>query len=98
VFDISAPEDHNPPKFTFDTEWLAITRAFHPWLTTSRQQKPIPSPQTMQKKIEEELEWVKVNVQGGTDTPKDIGDVQHFIMTSPGPIPNFKGNRFPARK
>ena len=97
IIDIDAPAPSDPPKFTFDTEWLAITRAFHPYLSISRLQLPIPPRGEMFLKIEEEMEWIKTNVLGESEEPKDVGEVQHFIMTSPGPIPGFKGNRFPAR-
>ena len=48
-------------------------------------------------KIEEEIEWVKTNALDTNGEPKEVGEVQHFTMTSPGPIPGFEGDIFPTR-
>ncbi|KAF8882454.1 lariat debranching enzyme, C-terminal domain-containing protein [Infundibulicybe gibba] len=51
VIDIDTLEPHPldeggsgyvPPVLNFDLEWLAITRAFHPWLSTTRAQRQFP--------------------------------------------------------
>ncbi|KAH7928638.1 DBR1-domain-containing protein [Leucogyrophana mollusca] len=102
VIDIPVPSDSLPssasgqrrrPTTTYDPEWLAITRAFHPYLSTSRRQAAYPDEPTARAKFQEELEWVQKNVQNKQspqDTAaflgiRDIDDCQTFVKTAPGP-------------
>ncbi|KAF8337498.1 lariat debranching enzyme, C-terminal domain-containing protein [Cantharellus anzutake] len=77
------PSSALDPKLhlTYDTEWLAITRALHPYLSLSRLQDPLPSMEEARKMVQKELEWIKENVGEG----KKIENVQKFCMTAPGP-------------
>lgn len=76
------------PTLTFDPEWLAITRAFHPWLSTTRSQSPFPDEAKARAMVQEELEWVNNNIKGKNDK-KGLGmaikDCQKFVLTAPGP-------------
>jgi hypothetical protein len=60
--DIPTPESDSPPKLEFDPEWLAITRAFHPWLSLSPNQRPLPNQEEGRRLIDEAREWIQANV------------------------------------
>ncbi|WVO17210.1 hypothetical protein L204_104902 [Cryptococcus depauperatus] len=47
------------PRITYDPEWLAICRAFHPYLSTSHQPIPIPSHSTMEQMIQDEIQRIQ---------------------------------------
>ncbi|BFZ62622.1 lariat debranching enzyme [Saitoella coloradoensis] len=50
-------------EFCYDAEWLAITRALHPWLSTTKKQRPLPrDEEEVAATMENELAWVKENV------------------------------------
>jgi lariat debranching enzyme len=78
-----------PPRLTYDPEWLAITRAFHPFLSTERQQPKYPDEDAARLMIQKELEWVRSNVKNKSDSVatgiRDVDDCQPFVMTAPGP-------------
>ncbi|KLO19596.1 DBR1-domain-containing protein [Schizopora paradoxa] len=71
-------------RVTFDPEWLAITRAFHPFFSSGRSQKAYPKPHQSQQSVEKELKWVRNNV-GDNEGMKSISDCQVFWPTAPGP-------------
>ncbi|KAJ8586336.1 DBR1-domain-containing protein [Rhizopogon salebrosus TDB-379] len=81
------------PKLTFDPEWLAITRAFHPYLSTRRRQADYPDEATARASVAEEMEWVKSNVhdkeanssEASLPGIRSILDCQTFAQTAPGP-------------
>jgi lariat debranching enzyme len=67
---------------TYDPVWLAITRAFHPFLSLSRNQTPLPiDPSIAKAMVEREMEWVKQNVKDAWRAK--ISDVQQFVQTAP---------------
>jgi len=69
------------PKLTFDPEWLAITRAFHPYFSTGYHQKPFPNESQARQMVERELEWVHQHVENkGT---MDVLHCQQFTTTAP---------------
>jgi lariat debranching enzyme len=66
--------------FTFDSEWLAILRAFHPLLSTTRFQQPFPPEDVARAMVSESLTWVQENVPD-----LSVNAIQKFVMTAPGP-------------
>lgn len=80
------PAPGDEPSFMFDPEWLAITRAAHPFLTSARLQGRLPAPKATQAMVAKELEWVMANIG-----EKSIESVQTFTMTAPGPEQRVKG-------
>lgn len=60
--EVPTPESDSPPRLQFDPEWLAITRAFHPWLSLTPNQRPLPSHEEGRKLIEEARKWIEENV------------------------------------
>jgi lariat debranching enzyme len=86
VVDIPIPASFppsDPPRLTFDSEWLAITRALHPFFCTTRDQVTLPKPDDTRALITAELEWVRQNITDGGS--KDISEIQSFWRTAPGP-------------
>ena len=84
--DFDAPETSSPPRLTFDPEWLAVVRAFDPYMTLSQNQHgSYPDHQAAIEAVSRELDWVKQNLpEGGR---QDINDVQTFVITTTGPTP-----------
>jgi lariat debranching enzyme len=70
---------------TFDPEWLAITRAFHPYLSTTRDQPAFPDETQARDMVRRELEWVTQNIVTHPKGSLSVADCQRFAMTAPGP-------------
>ena len=70
---------------SFDLEWLAISRAFHPWLSTTRHQPPFPEETEARAMVSKELEWVIQNVEQDERGDILVSDYQTFTITAPGP-------------
>jgi len=87
----TAPIDPNTPKLAFDPEWLAITRAFHPYMTRRAEQTPFPAEGLVRQMVKDEIEWVIRNV-GNKEGSINVLDYQQFEKTAPGP-----GNEGSAR-
>ncbi|TDL18927.1 DBR1-domain-containing protein [Rickenella mellea] len=79
--------DSNAPRLTFDPEWLAVTRAFHPFLSTTRHQPRMPDEEQAREMVRTELEWVLANVgdKAERDGLRDVDECQVFWATAPGP-------------
>ena len=99
--DIPSPspssEPDGRPRICFDPEWLAITRAFHPWLSTERMQ-PLPNlwevddlVQKERKRLETEGLMVPLTYGAGAEGVQlvketglvDVRRVQRFCKTAP---------------
>lgn len=83
----SASADSSPIerlRMTFDPTWLAIVKAFHPMLSLSMRQDPLPSDPTICKAtIAKELDWIRNNLPEGGAV--NIESVQKFQPTAPHP-------------
>jgi lariat debranching enzyme len=79
---ISSPDPDSPPRFTYDIEWLGVTRAFHPYLSLTREQTPLPALEKAKELVKNEVEWVKQRFDGKAPL---VESVQVFSMTAPGP-------------
>ncbi|KIK59673.1 hypothetical protein GYMLUDRAFT_226480 [Collybiopsis luxurians FD-317 M1] len=77
------------PILTYDPHWLAITRAFHPHVSLSKQQQSFPSENVARAMVEENLEWVRHNVPEGGKVR--VQDIQQFAHTAPGPNSHTAG-------
>jgi len=78
------------PQLTYDPEWLAITRAFDQYFTTTRQQAAYPDEPTARARVSAELQWVEQNIvqkatDDGTKSPLSVDACQVFVPTAPGP-------------
>ena len=56
------PPSSSPVQLTFDPEWLAITRAFHPFLSLEHAQVPFPREAEAERFLRYAREWVGRNV------------------------------------
>lgn len=72
----------SPPILTFDPEWLAIARAFHPLLSTTRHQPPFPPEDAARDMVARAREWVDAHVPAES---LRVDACQEFVMTAPGP-------------
>ncbi|KAJ7130242.1 lariat debranching enzyme, C-terminal domain-containing protein [Mycena epipterygia] len=86
VIDVPTPAAHQPPKGTrhhtptlfFDPHWLAIVRAFAPFMPLEAQPTPLPPAAELRALIADAFAWVQENVG-----EKAVGDVQVFAQTAP---------------
>lgn len=83
---MDAPETGSLLKLTFDPGWLAVVRAFNPYMAlTQNQHGSYPEHQAAAEAVSRELEWIKQNLPECGH--QDINDVQTFAMTATGPTP-----------
>lgn len=78
------------PSLTYDPEWLAITRVFHPYLLLELRQKSLPLSDHLVELVKAEMERIKAEglvippLSPKPDMgPIEIGDVQKFVTTAP---------------
>eukprot|EP00271_Cylindrocystis_brebissonii_P021941 TRINITY_DN8175_c0_g1_i1.p1 TRINITY_DN8175_c0_g1~~TRINITY_DN8175_c0_g1_i1.p1 ORF type:complete len:464 (+),score=100.68 TRINITY_DN8175_c0_g1_i1:370-1761(+) len=85
VIDFPEITPQSPPQFEYDEEWLAITRAYHPFLPLSRGPAKYPSSPL---NLADHLEWVSKRLaeRGGPAIPFN------FSMTAPAYDPRAKSN------
>lgn len=98
--DIPSPSSSSadqPLRLTYDPQWLAITRAFHPFLSLDIRQTPLPRPDQIDQLVHTEVERIEregllVPRTPGTDgavplvwekEPVEITRVQRFWPTAP---------------
>lgn len=91
VVDVEPPPSHplsasSPPVLAFDPEWLAVTRAFNPYMSLSRTALAYPDEAAAREAVRRELEWVNTHVLADKkDGVVRVDDVQQFVVTAPGP-------------
>ena len=70
---------------TYDPLWLAITRAFHPYLSLARKQESLPTDATeISKLLDAQIEWVAANLpEGGAVS---VEQIQQFTKTAPSTL------------
>jgi len=73
------------PLLSYDPEWLAITRAFHPYLSTTRHQPRLPEEAEARVLVAQAAKWVKNNIRTNEQGEIPVMDHQTFVMTAPGP-------------
>ncbi|TIB63684.1 hypothetical protein E3P77_03456 [Wallemia ichthyophaga] len=66
------------PFFTFDPYWLAITRAYHPFMSTQDSQT-LPLEEEAKREIDVQLQWAKEYLSN-----VEVESVQQFVKTAPG--------------
>ena len=98
IVDVPCPSSDSPPTLSYDPEWLAITRAFNPFMSNNKPQLEYPDEPTARAAVQRELEWVRTHVfqdgggagdgrgdGGGGVGVKKVEDIQVFVKTAPGP-------------
>ncbi|EMD34232.1 hypothetical protein CERSUDRAFT_97491 [Gelatoporia subvermispora B] len=73
-----------PAVLSFDPEWLAITRAFQPYMSLELKAAKIPDEATMRAAVQRELAWVQEHVMAGRDV-LPLEEVQQCDTTAPPP-------------
>ncbi|KIM43939.1 hypothetical protein M413DRAFT_9238 [Hebeloma cylindrosporum] len=73
------------PLLSYDPEWLAITRAFHSYLSLTRQQSNFPEEAEARALVAQAAKWVEENVKTNEQGEIPVADHQTFVMTAPGP-------------
>ncbi|KAI8967707.1 lariat debranching enzyme, C-terminal domain-containing protein [Mycotypha africana] len=88
ILDIPSPNDDNQDyDFYYDMEWLAITRALHPFLSTTYQQAHIPfTDDELQNRIAEERRFLETKQQSGI---LDLKIPHNFEPTAPAYNPEM---------
>jgi len=46
---VDIPNVNGPLEFTYDEEWLSIVKATNDYMTTKKEQDPLPSPTEMKR-------------------------------------------------
>ncbi|KAK5660709.1 hypothetical protein OQA88_12074 [Cercophora sp. LCS_1] len=88
LLSLPSSSSSNPPfKLQYDPEWLAITRAFHPFLNIGERNVPVPPDKGEAyygPLIDKEMAWVEENVvkKGKLGVPED------FVVTAPVYVPD----------
>ncbi|KAJ7049470.1 lariat debranching enzyme, C-terminal domain-containing protein [Mycena amicta] len=107
VVDIPIPgemEDTNgtdpiqPPRLTYDPEWLAISRAFYPFLSLEQRQRAYPLEDAARTLVADARTWITDDLK--TREPSldiedlEIAQIQEFVRTAPGPgLENTMGGK-----
>ncbi|KAF9225845.1 DBR1-domain-containing protein [Gyrodon lividus] len=78
------------PRLTYDPEWLAISRAFDAYFSTTRHQASYPDEATARARVSKALEWVQENIVRKASnedgkSPLSVDECQVFVQTAPGP-------------
>ncbi|KAA1475883.1 hypothetical protein DENSPDRAFT_842759 [Dentipellis sp. KUC8613] len=92
VIDVPSPSPTptSPPTLAFDPDWLAITKAFAPYLSRGRRQAAFPDEAHARAAVAEARDWVVRNVPGklavaAEGGPWRVADCQVFARVAPGP-------------
>ena len=70
----------SPPTLSFDPKWLAITKGFHKFLSTTNHQPGYPPENEARALITQADATLQENM-----TSQLVSNVQTFVMTAPGP-------------
>lgn len=82
IFDIPAlPDNTNEKlKLSYDIDWLALCRVFHPYFSVEYHQTPLPQDEvSLAREIEKEKEWVQEHIV----RPYGLEISPHFEHTAP---------------
>ncbi|KAI9483465.1 MAG: lariat debranching enzyme, C-terminal domain-containing protein [Benjaminiella poitrasii] len=85
IIDIPSTKDDEEYDFYYDMEWLSITRAMQPYLSTEHQAKPIPSDEELKQLIEKERVYLEKKKSSGA---LDLKIPHNFEPTAPAHDPN----------
>ncbi|KAI7872966.1 lariat debranching enzyme, C-terminal domain-containing protein [Spinellus fusiger] len=82
---IDVPTEGEPQGFTYDLEWLAITRSMHPYMSLGRSQNILPSDEALQASIQAEMRALETRVESGE---LDLKIPDNFSPTAPAYQPD----------
>ncbi|CAG8498075.1 6826_t:CDS:10 [Diversispora eburnea] len=70
------PEANGSPEFSYDEEWLAITKATHDFLSLQYKELSIPCEEEISERVEKERQWILENIS-------DFNIPKNFQPTAP---------------
>ncbi|KAJ7489518.1 lariat debranching enzyme, C-terminal domain-containing protein [Mycena latifolia] len=77
------------PRLTYDLEWLAISRAFHPFLALTQFQRAFPTEEAARALVADARTWITDDLRAREPSldaeDLEVTQVQEFVMTAPGP-------------
>lgn len=82
VIEYPAPVASETPRISLDPEWLAITKAFHPFFSTIKQQNVYPTEENARDLVRKASGWVQQHVMADGKV-KFLEDVQRFSISAP---------------
>ena len=74
-------------RLEYDMEWMAILRATQPYLSVERRPPPLPPATSLHAKVQEELAWVKAQVEADSNW---LAIPENFEVTLPPHRPGVK--------
>ncbi|KAJ7231280.1 lariat debranching enzyme, C-terminal domain-containing protein [Mycena haematopus] len=85
----TSPPLSQQPRLTYDPEWLAISRAFHPFLSLTHHQRPFPLEDAARALVAEARTQIANDLRAREPEldieDLEVGQIQEFVMTAPGP-------------
>lgn len=88
IIDIPSPNDDTGDyDFYYDLEWLSITRAMQPYLSTTHQQLSIPSDEELTTMVEKERKYLEAKKS------LDLKIPHNFEATAPAYNPEYRSDR-----
>lgn len=82
LLEVESPSESCPPVMTFDPLWLAITKAFHPYMSLRYKANPLPQNfEDLRQAVAHQLHWLQQNLPEGGRVP--ISEIQQFCQTAP---------------
>ncbi|KAJ6460914.1 lariat debranching enzyme, C-terminal domain-containing protein [Mycena sanguinolenta] len=83
------PPPSQQPRLTYDPEWLAISRAFHPFLSLTDRQSAFPLEDVARARVAEARTQITDDLRAREPEldieDLEVGQIQEFVMTAPGP-------------
>ncbi|KAF7303732.1 hypothetical protein MIND_00602800 [Mycena indigotica] len=83
VVDIPTSAKYDPPRLAYDAEWLAISRAMHPFFSLEQRQRAYPSETAVRALVADARSWLADRHDDIEDI--EVAKIQRFAMTAPGP-------------
>ncbi|KAK4048773.1 lariat debranching enzyme [Microbotryomycetes sp. JL201] len=78
-------QEQERPRLYFDPHWLAIVRAFSPYLSLDVRPKPFPDVSRHEQLVADALDWVRAHVGSNGDGKVEVDQIQQFAKTAPAP-------------
>jgi lariat debranching enzyme len=79
------PSPLSPPVvLSYDPEWLAVTRAFQPYLSRRREQAAYPDPEAARAAVAREWDWVQAHVSQKLADGWRVDSCQRFVQGPDG--------------
>jgi lariat debranching enzyme len=85
----TTPPRSQSARLTYDLEWLAISRAFHPFLALTQFQRAFPPEEAARALVAEARTQIVADLRAREPVldaeDLEVTQIQEFVMTAPGP-------------